>query len=95
MRCHDEDADRLIGARQHDEPPVHRRPPNPGATPFVLRERPAYTGALPLDAASDREVEARRNLEQVGRILQRLDWDQAEIVRLRRETRAMLAGLAA
>jgi hypothetical protein len=35
------------------------------------------------------------DLEQVGRILHRLDLDQAEIVRLRTETRAVLAELAA
>lgn len=41
------------------------------------------------------EFEARRNLEQVGRILHRLELDQTDIVLLRTETRAILAGLAA
>jgi hypothetical protein len=97
MRRHDQDADRLTGAHEHDEPApaAHGRPPNPGATPFILRERPVHAASLPLNPISDQEVEARRNLEHVGRILQRLDWEQAEIVRLRRETRAMLAKLAA
>lgn len=98
MHHHDEDADRLTGDHEHDpyeEPPVHRRPAAPGATPFVLRERAVHTAPWPLNPVNDREVEARRNLEHVGRILQRLDWEQTEIVRLRKETRAMLARLAA
>lgn len=95
MPRHDEDADRLIGAREHDEHAPRTRGASPGATPLILRERPVHAASWPLDAVSDQEVEARRNLEHVGRILQRLDWEQAEIVRLRKETRAMLAELAA
>jgi hypothetical protein len=99
MRRHDEDADGLIGA-EHDEypqhaPPVHERRPTSGATPFILRERPVHAASWPLDTISDQEVEARRNLEHVGRILQRLDWEQAEILQLRRETHAMLAQMVA
>lgn len=40
-------------------------------------------------------MEARRNLEQVGQILRRMDRNRAEIARLRAETRAILADLAA
>lgn len=99
MRRHDEDAD-LIGAPEHDEyeehaPPVHHRQPSPGARTYLLRERPVHAASLPLSTLSDQEVEARRNLEHVGRILQRLDREQAEIIQLRKETRAMLAEMAA
>jgi hypothetical protein len=100
MCRHDQEPDRPIDAHRADEydeqaPPVHCGLPNPGATPFVLRERPAHTASWPLDTLSDQEVEARRNLEHVGRILQRLDREQAEIIQLRKETRAMLAEMAA
>lgn len=100
MCCHDQEPDPLTDAhRAHEydeeEPPVHTRGPNPGATPFILRERPVHTASWPLNPISDQEVEARRNLEHVGRILQRLDREQAEIIQLRKETRAMLAEMAA
>jgi hypothetical protein len=97
MRRHDHDSDRLTDAGEYveDAPPAHQQPPNPGATPLILRERPVRALSLPLDALSDQEVEARRNLEHVGIILQRLEREQAEIIRLRRETRAILAELAA
>lgn len=40
-------------------------------------------------------MEARRDLEQVGQILRRLELDRAEIAQLREETRVILARLAA
>lgn len=100
MRRHDEDAGRQIGAREYAEyeehaPPVPRPGPDSGATPFILRERPVHTASWPMDTINDQEVEARRNLEHVGRILQRLDREQAEIFQLRRETHAMLAQMVA
>ena len=100
MSRHDEDAGRPIEARTADEPEADARPfddrlPAHGATPFILRERPLHAASWPLDVLDDREVEARRNLEHVGIILQRLDRQQAEITRLRKETRAILAELAA
>lgn len=97
MRRPEPHPERLPDAGEYpeDTPPAYQRPPNPGATPFILRERAVHAPSWPLDALSDREVEAQRNLEHVGRILQRLDREQAEIVRLRKETRAILAELAA
>jgi len=77
-----------------DGEPMHGRS-YPLGGQFILRERAVHSLAWPLDATEDHEFEARRNLEQVGRILHRLELDQADIVLLRTETRAILAGLAA
>jgi hypothetical protein len=66
---------------------------------MTLREHGAFAPALawPLGAVESDPDEAvvQHNLEQVGAILQRLELDQVEIVRLRTETRARLARLAA
>lgn len=47
------------------------------------------------DSPSRPETGADGELEQVGRILERMELDQAEIVRLRNQTREVLARLAA
>ena len=62
---------------------------------FVIRECGPAGMALRLDRLDYDEIVARQNLEQVGRILHRLDLDMAEILELRTETRAILAELAA
>lgn len=61
------------------------------------REPPARPPgvAWPLAADECPELEATHSLEHVGRILRRLELDPADIVQLRTETRAILAGLAA
>lgn len=74
--------------------PVYFRP-RPHSGQFTLRERAAHSVAWPLDTDEYLAFEATRNLEQVGHILRRLELDQADIVQLRTETRAILAGLAA
>lgn len=84
---------------QEADPASGRKPVyfnnNPHFGQDTLRERGAASAAWPLDTAEYQEVVARQNLEQVGRILQRLELDQADIVQLRSETRAILAELAA
>lgn len=60
-----------------------------------LRERPAPGATWRVNPTEYAEFQVQRNLEQVGRILERLDLDQADIVQLRTETRAILARLAA
>jgi hypothetical protein len=60
-----------------------------------LRERPAPGATWQVNPTAYAEFQVQRNLEQVGRILERLDLDQADIVQLRTETRAILARLAA
>jgi hypothetical protein len=60
-----------------------------------LRERPAPGAAWQVNPTEYAEFQVQRNLEQVGRILKRLELDQADIVQLRTETRAILAELAA
>lgn len=60
-----------------------------------VRERPAHAAAWQVNPTEYAELQIQRNLEQVGRILKRLELDQADIVKLRTETRAILAELAA
>jgi hypothetical protein len=60
-----------------------------------VRERPVAAAAWQANPTEYAEFQIQRNLEQVGRILKRLELDQADIVQLRTETRAILAGLAA
>lgn len=75
--------------------PVYFRP-NPHAGDHILRERALFADDLPFGGSVDYDqIAARYHLEQVGVILRRLELDQAEIDRLRTETRTMLAGLAA
>lgn len=101
MGSQHDDRDHAANARpSHEQPdpangrkPVYFRP-NPHFGQHTLRER-ALGVAWPLDTAEYEEVVARQNLEQVGRILARLELDRAEILELRTETRAILAGLAA
>ncbi len=75
--------------------PVYFRP-NPNAGNHILRERALFADDLPFGGSVDYDqIAARYHLEQVGVILRRLELDQAEIDRLRTETRTALAGLAA
>jgi hypothetical protein len=71
-----------------------RRPRSPG-----LREHGAYAPVrdwpLVLTEPDPAEAMVQHHLEQVGAILRRLDLDMAEITRMRAETRARLARLAA
>jgi hypothetical protein len=60
-----------------------------------VRERPAPGATWRVNPTEYAEFQVQCNLEQVGRILERLELDQADIVQLRTETRAILAGLAA
>ncbi len=85
--------------RQRYSDIVRETDPNTGK-PFagnsVLRECGPAGMALRLDSCLDfDEIVARQNLEQVGRILRRLELDRAEILELRTETRTILAELAA
>lgn len=95
----DHDRDTRSGDEQEIDPASGRKPvyfntSRPFAQ-YTLREGSAVSLMWPIDTPEFAEVIARQNLEQVGRILQRLDLDQADIVRLRAETRAILAELAA
>jgi len=78
--------------------PVYFRP-NPAFGHHSLRESYVNDLTWPLGHMGFEEArhaaEARYNLEQVGHILHRLELDQADIIQLRTETRAILAGLAA
>jgi hypothetical protein len=94
------DRDARSGEEQEIDPASGRKPvylnTNPHFAQHTLRERGAPTLAWPLGRLeAEYEAVASRHLEQVGRILRRLDLDQAEILRLRSETRAILAELAA
>lgn len=60
-----------------------------------VRERPAPGATWQVNPTEYAQFQIQRNLEQVGRILKRLELDQADIVQLRTETRAILAELAA
>ena len=69
---------------------------NPPSGTHLLRERALFADDLPFGGSVDYDqIAARSHLEQVGAILRRMELDQHEINRLRTETRAMLAGLAA
>ena len=101
MRSKHEDRDRE--PRSGDEPeidpasgrkPVYFDTSRPFAQ-YTVREGGAVSLMWPIDTPEFAEMVARRNLEQVGHILHRLDLDQADIVQLRDETRAILAELAA
>jgi hypothetical protein len=70
--------------------PVYFRP-DPHFGQYTLRESAAWPRGMDVEC----QAVARDHLEQVGRILKRLDLDQLEILQLRSETRAILAGLAA
>jgi hypothetical protein len=76
--------------------PVYFRP-NPYAYQHTLRE--GYASAWAMGPANLDEVHeaavARGQLEQVGRILERLELQRTEISELRAETRDILARLAA
>jgi hypothetical protein len=99
MEGHYEDREQNTG-----EPPVHD-PSCSGRGTMPIRAR--YLGLVgvrrpgplrvtwPLDADEHMLREARRNLEQVGQILERMERNKAEIAQLRAETRAVLARLAA
>lgn len=95
----DRDRETRSGDEQEIDPASGRKPVYFNTSrPFAqhtLRERGAASLMWPVDTPEFHEVVARQNLEQVGRILQRLDLDQADIVQLRAETRAILAELAA
>lgn len=79
----------------HAPEPVFFRP-EPLSGTHLLRERALFADDLPFGGSVDYDqIAARSHLEQVGAILRRMELDQDEINRLRTETRAMLAGLAA
>lgn len=98
MGSHFEDCAHNVG-----ESPVHDagRWQEPGRAYFCQRFRglPGMGGPLrvtwPLNEDEHALMEARRNLEQVGQILRRLELDRTEIAELREETRTILARLAA
>lgn len=56
---------------------------------------PAGDGPAVLTEPDPAEALVRHHLEQVGAILRRMDLDMVEIARMRTETRARLARLAA
>jgi hypothetical protein len=99
MRSQHEERDR--DARDRDEPEIDpvsgRKPvyfrPDPHVGQYTLRESAAAAWPRGMDAEC--QAVAMNHLEQVGRILERLDLDQREILQLRSETRTILAGLAA
>lgn len=101
MASKHEDRDRAprSGDEQEIDPASGRKPvyfdtSRPFAQ-YTVRERGAVSLMWPIDTPEFQEVVARQNLEKVGHILHRLDLDQAAIVQLRDETRAILAELAA
>lgn len=84
------------GERPIDPPEPQSFRPTPHEEYHGLRERSVHAGNWPFGGSVDYDqIAARHHLEQVGVILRRLELDQAEIDRLRTETRTLLAGLAA